>query len=208
MPESVNIEQLRHSLQEKWLTYYFENREWLVQLSIWVTCEGQYRPSASFILATLTALDPQLTRLMPLLAGLNSNPERIVSALGLNFNPDDRVEHWLRETKNKSNPVQVLPSVDSQVVDVAFHPDATFVDSTLSFANPTDANANVSALNSHQSHPTQRSINSRSINQRPINKAKDDADHSAIAPPNPQLIARKDEECGGRDRNPSDHIWR
>lgn len=206
MPESVNIEQLRHSLQEKWLTYYFENREWLVQLSIWVTCEGQYRPSASFILATLTALEPQLTRLMPLLAGLNSNPDRIVSALGLNFNPDDKVKHWLQETRKGSNPVQVLPSVGSQVVDVAFHPDATFVDSTLSLANPTDAN--VSALNSNQSHPTQRSINSRSIHQRPINQAKDDADHSAIAPPNPQLIARKDEECGGRDRDQPDDIWR
>ena len=193
--ESVNIKQLRHSLQEKWLTYYFENREWLVQLSIWVTCEGQYRPSASFILATLTALEPQLTQLMPLLVGLNSHPDRIVSALGLNFNPDDRVEQWLRETKKASNLVKVLPSVKGQVVDVAFYPDATLVDPALSL--PQSADANILGLNGHQSHSDQRSIN----------KATDDADQ-AIAPLPPEIIARKDEQCSGRDRHQPDDIWR
>jgi len=56
----VNIQHLRHSLKVKWLLYYRQNRQWLVKLQIWGTYDGQRRPSSSFILATLSNLEPQL----------------------------------------------------------------------------------------------------------------------------------------------------
>jgi Family of unknown function (DUF5331) len=88
----VNIEQFRQSLKAQWLDYYRTNRHWLTRVGVWVSCEGQRRPSSSFILATLSVLEPQLTHLLPLIVDLSSNPDRIVIALGLNFNPDEALE--------------------------------------------------------------------------------------------------------------------
>ncbi len=85
----VNTQQLRKSIKQRWLTYYVENRQWITRLRIWVDCDGQRRPSSSFILATLSILEPQLNQLLPLIVDLSSNPDRIVMALGLNFNPDE-----------------------------------------------------------------------------------------------------------------------
>jgi hypothetical protein len=88
----VNIQQLRQSLKIQWLNYYRDNRDWLTRVGVWVTCEGERRPSSSFILATLSVLEPQLTQLLPLIVDLSSNPDRIVIALGLNFNPDEELK--------------------------------------------------------------------------------------------------------------------
>jgi hypothetical protein len=90
----VNIEHLRKSLRAQWLTYYRDNRSWLTHLGVWVTCEGERRPSSSFILGTLSTLEPQLIQLLPLIVDLSSNPDRIVIALGLNFNPDDELKSF------------------------------------------------------------------------------------------------------------------
>ncbi|MBI4779940.1 MAG: hypothetical protein HY785_01315 [Oscillatoriophycideae cyanobacterium NC_groundwater_1537_Pr4_S-0.65um_50_18] len=87
----MNIEHLRRSLKVQWLDYYRENRVWLTRLGVWVNCEGNRRPSSSFILATLSVLEPQLTQMLPLVVDLSSNPDRIVIALGLNFNPDEEL---------------------------------------------------------------------------------------------------------------------
>jgi hypothetical protein len=106
----VNIQQLRNSLKDQWLTYYRDNREWLTRVGVWVTCEGERRPSSSFILATLSVLEPQLTQLLPLIVDLSSNPDRIVIALGLNFNPDDELKVWTAAVKSANGQVRLLPS--------------------------------------------------------------------------------------------------
>jgi len=102
----VNVQQLRQSLKHQWLTYYRDNREWLVHLAVWVDDNGQRRPSASFILATLTVLEPRLTQLLPLVVGLNNNPDRIIAALGLNVSPDDELESL---NGKGSSPQKMLP---------------------------------------------------------------------------------------------------
>jgi len=103
----VNIQQLRQSLKDKWLTYYREHRSWVVKLGIWVDYDGARRPSSSYILATLMVLEPRLPRLMPLVVDLSSNPDRIVVALGLNFSPDDELARMDQET---AGTVKLLPS--------------------------------------------------------------------------------------------------
>lgn len=106
----MNIEQLRQSVKYKWLSYYEEHRPWLVRLGVWVNCDGQRRPSSSFILATLTVLEPQFTQLLPLVVDLSSNPDRIVKALGLNFNPDEQLEAWAKAHAAKAKAgVKMLP---------------------------------------------------------------------------------------------------
>lgn len=84
----MNIQQLRHLLKVKWLLYYRQNRPWLLRMRIWGTYNGQRRPSSSFILATLSSLEPQLTQSFPFIVTLSDYPDQIVTALGLNFDPD------------------------------------------------------------------------------------------------------------------------
>jgi hypothetical protein len=121
----VNIEHLRKTLKAQWLTYYRENRDWLTRLGVWVTCEGERRPSSSFILGTLSILEPQLIQLLPLIVDLSSNPDRIVIALGLNFNPDEELETFEGleppVENGHMNSMRMLPE-GSHTVDVAAQP--------------------------------------------------------------------------------------
>jgi hypothetical protein len=87
----MNIQQLRQSLKLKWVNYYYKNRSWLVKMKIWATYDGHRRPSSGFILAALSALEPQLEQLFPFILELNNNPDQIVAALGLNFNPEEQL---------------------------------------------------------------------------------------------------------------------
>ena len=110
----MNIQHLRHSLKVKWLLYYQQNRPWLIQLQIWGTFDGQRRPSSSFILATVSNLEPQLTQMFPLIVALNNNPDQIVAALGLNFNPDQELQSLteaptVAKTNDNSNGLTAVP---------------------------------------------------------------------------------------------------
>jgi hypothetical protein len=112
----MNIQQLRESLKIKWLNYYFENRPWLVKMQIWGTYDGQRRPSSGFMLATLSVLEPQLDEIFPLIVDLNSNPDRIVAALGLNFNPDRHLD--LIKSENLSVTTEVISDRLPELRDV------------------------------------------------------------------------------------------
>ncbi|MGJ3247371.1 MAG: DUF5331 domain-containing protein [Elainellaceae cyanobacterium] len=106
----MNVEQLRTSLKLKWLSYYRENRIWLVRLGVWINYDGQRRPSSSFILATLSVLEPRLTQILPLIVDLNSNPDQVVFALGLNFSPDDELDALAAHHEPASDDIKMLPS--------------------------------------------------------------------------------------------------
>jgi hypothetical protein len=95
----VNSKQLRRSLKIKWLTYYRDNRGWIDKLGIWVTSNGQRRPSSGFILGALATLEPDLTNLLPLVVDLSSNPDRIISALGLDISPEKELEALVKAQK-------------------------------------------------------------------------------------------------------------
>jgi hypothetical protein len=102
----MNIQQLRQSLKIKWVDYYQKNRSWLVKMRIWGTFDGQRRPSSGFILATLSILEPQLDQFLPFIMELNSNPDQIISALGLNFNPEEELNIAESNNSLQTNQVQ------------------------------------------------------------------------------------------------------
>ncbi|MGF1512141.1 MAG: DUF5331 domain-containing protein [Elainellaceae cyanobacterium] len=120
----MNVQQLRQSLRHRWLIYYRDNRDWLVHLAVWVNDNGQRRPSSSFILATLSVLEPRLTQLLPLVVGLSNSPDRIITALGLNFSPDDALEDLdlaqnQPDPQPKMLPAQVSPPVESASMEAS-----------------------------------------------------------------------------------------
>ncbi|BBD67358.1 hypothetical protein NIES4072_53480 [Nostoc commune NIES-4072] len=87
----MNIQELRQSLKQKWLSYYEQNISWLVKMRIWGTYDGLRRPLSGFILATLSVLEPQFDEILAFMLELNNDPDKIVAALGLNFNPDEEL---------------------------------------------------------------------------------------------------------------------
>ena len=104
----MNTQKFRRALRLKWLEHYRENQGWIDSLGIWVTVQGQRRPSASFILATLVMLEPKLTKLMPLVVDLSNDPDRIVAALGLNFNPREELAALThKQVKSAESPRQL-----------------------------------------------------------------------------------------------------
>jgi len=105
----VNIDQLRRSLKDRWLEYYQENRAWITRLSIWVSCDGKRRPSSSFILGALSTIEPRLVDLLPLIVDLSNHPDRIVVALGLNFDPEQELIH-LKQLKAEAESPKYLPA--------------------------------------------------------------------------------------------------
>lgn len=108
----MDLELLRRSLKLQWLSYYQENRHWLVKLGIWITSDGQRRPSSSFIVATLTLLEPQLMQMLPLIVDLNNDPDQIVRALGLDFSPETELKALKADhiPVTRSLPSETMPS--------------------------------------------------------------------------------------------------
>jgi hypothetical protein len=110
----VNTQQLRKHLKQQWLEYYRNNRPWITRLRVWTNVDGVRRPSSGFILASLAALEPNLNQLLPLIVDLSADPDRIVQALGLDFNPDQQIS-TLAESAAESNP-RLLPEAAPAVL--------------------------------------------------------------------------------------------
>ncbi|MDZ8086788.1 MAG: DUF5331 domain-containing protein [Nostoc sp. DedQUE12b] len=142
----MNIQQLRQSLKQKWLIYYKQNTSWLVKMRIWATYDGLRRPLSGFILATLSVLEPQFDEILAFMLELNNDPDKIVAALGLNFNPDQELrliksEHSMATSQVESELADEKHSDDkhlSSVVSaskIASHSLANTLDSNLSRAD-------------------------------------------------------------------------
>ena len=82
-------------------------------MQVWGTFNGRRRPYSGFILATITALEPKLHHILPLILDLNNNPDDIVAALGLNFNPEEQLH--LVKIDNSTNPTTVKPIEDQTI---------------------------------------------------------------------------------------------
>jgi hypothetical protein len=113
----MNIQHLRQSLKQKWLSYYEQNILWLVKMRIWGTYDGLRRPLSGFILATLSVLEPQFDEVLSFMLDLNNDPDKIVAALGLNFNPDEE----LRLIKSEHS--MAISQVESESPDQKYSED-------------------------------------------------------------------------------------
>ncbi|MFM2063386.1 MAG: hypothetical protein RLZZ507_3056 [Cyanobacteriota bacterium] len=107
----MDIQKLRQSLKLKWLSYCEENRPWLVKMRIWRSYDGVRRPSSGYILATLSVLEPQLKQILPFILDLNNNPDQIVVALGLHFNPDEELRLLKLQRSSAKNQIVSKPAV-------------------------------------------------------------------------------------------------
>ena len=136
----MNIQQLRQSLKQKWLIYYKQNISWLVKMRIWATYDGLRRPLSGFILATLSVLEPQFDEILSFMLDLNNDPDKIVAALGLNFNPDEELrliksDHSIATSQAENEPLDEKYSEDQYLTKIAPNSLAKTLDSNLSRAD-------------------------------------------------------------------------
>ncbi|MEH1858066.1 MAG: DUF5331 domain-containing protein [Nostoc sp.] len=133
----MNIQQLRQSLKQKWLIYYKQNISWLVKMRIWATYDGLRRPLSGFILATLSVLEPQFDEILSFMLDLNNDPDKIVAALGLNFNPDEELRliksdyHSIATSQAENEPLDEKYSEDQNLTKIAPNSLVKTLDSNL-----------------------------------------------------------------------------
>ncbi|MGF1992236.1 MAG: DUF5331 domain-containing protein [Nostoc sp. ZfuVER08] len=125
----MNIQQLRQSLKQKWLSYYEQNTSWLVKMRVWATYDGLRRPSSGFILATLSVLEPQFYEILDFISDLSNNPDKIVTALGLNFNPDEELRLIKSAKQVESEALKDEFSHDNKVVPLVLNSTKEVADS-------------------------------------------------------------------------------
>lgn len=87
------FDEIKESLKEKWLEYYKANYVWI---KLAMSKNGSFqkggRPSSMLILGVITSLEPDLISIMSCLCQLNSDPDLLIKALGLDFDPDQELE--------------------------------------------------------------------------------------------------------------------
>jgi hypothetical protein len=107
-----NFEEIKVRLKKKWLQYYKHNRTWInkycqencyvsvkgsLEGETWSTAErswedpsyGEVHPPSELIIGAITALEPLLAQYwLTAFVDLYANKEKIIVALGLNFDPE------------------------------------------------------------------------------------------------------------------------
>ncbi|MFN7257411.1 MAG: DUF5331 domain-containing protein [Microcystis sp.] len=105
-----NFEELKASLPRRWLDYYQNNQAWIKSLmdsrGSWrKTPDGGKRPSADIIIGAMTVLESQLSVWMYHFCQLNSDGDKLLEVLGLNFDPEKKqLEKKERELSNSLYP--------------------------------------------------------------------------------------------------------
>lgn len=103
-----SFEELKATLPAKWLDYYQINHSWIKPLmdsrSWWhKTPDGGRRPCADIIIGAITALEPKLSLWMSPFCELNSDGNKLVEVMGLNFDPVKELEKRAKEASNYQN---------------------------------------------------------------------------------------------------------
>jgi hypothetical protein len=103
------LEKLKASLQDKWLDYYLVNCSWFKKLPNWVqTPDKGTRPPSYLILGAMSVLEPSLKELLLPFCQLNSDAEKLIDLLGLNFDPSFELEKRAAEAA-ASQEAEIIP---------------------------------------------------------------------------------------------------
>jgi hypothetical protein len=121
MSIKFQFEEFKAGLKEKWLEYYDKNCYWIDNVALtWYETEFEgYIPDATFILAVVSSLEPQLQEFLPVLSDLNSDTSSLVIALGLNFNPKLEIKKRTEERARIQaiETIPLLPESDAEYLN-------------------------------------------------------------------------------------------
>jgi Family of unknown function (DUF5331) len=101
------------SLKDKWLEFYQANHSWIKILME----DGNFsesldnnetRPEAWFILGVVSALEPSLKEMLVPFCKLNTDEDKLIDALGLDFDPEKELTKWKAEKANSQSETEFL----------------------------------------------------------------------------------------------------
>ena len=133
-------EQFKAELKDKWLDYYEANRSWLQHyMDINTNWYDSFRydekelaslgfhknysprlPNCYFILGVVSVLEPSIKGLFAFMEYSTANSEKIVTALGLDFEPEIELKKRSRERRGAERSQQLekqQSEADSQYLD-------------------------------------------------------------------------------------------
>lgn len=98
------FEELKVSLKDKWLDYYQANYSWLKLLMEEGGCHTDTnsgsRPNSLLILGAVSVLEPSLRDMLPAFCSLDTNEDKLVEVLELDFDPEQEIEKRTKEAAN------------------------------------------------------------------------------------------------------------
>lgn len=100
-------------VKDKWLDYYKANRVWL---QVMIEEGGHYkktndegrRPYSFLILGAITALSSEVSDIMLPYCQLNTDEDKLVEVLGLDFDPEKELEKREKERTNLQSDTEYL----------------------------------------------------------------------------------------------------
>jgi hypothetical protein len=102
-----DFKEIKSTLKDKWLDYYEVNQKWIIELmnahESWVDCSNGSRPVAWIILGAITHAEPQLANVMLPFCELQSDPDKLIKVLGLDFDPDEEVKIRIKQREEESS---------------------------------------------------------------------------------------------------------
>jgi hypothetical protein len=115
----IDFEELESSLKTKWLDYYESNQSWISKYASRNFCHGSLSKTARYELildsplrlAVISILEPKVKDWLEFLCETESDPDKIIVALGLNFNPEEILKQ--QEQNNKPSENITISQIDS-----------------------------------------------------------------------------------------------
>ncbi|MEG3438756.1 DUF5331 domain-containing protein [Pannus brasiliensis CCIBt3594] len=113
-----NFEEIKARLKDQWLDYYEINQYWIIKLACWVECvqSRSKRPNAKVILTAVSLLEPAIIDFLIPLVDIDSDGERVVKTLGLDFDPRDELKER-EERRSKIQEAEIIPLLPESTID-------------------------------------------------------------------------------------------
>ncbi len=93
----TSLNESQKIIKDKWLAYYQSNREWLQIMmdetgSGYVSTDNGRRPNSFLILGVILALYPEANEILLTFCKLNTDEDKLVEVLGLDFDPEKELK--------------------------------------------------------------------------------------------------------------------
>jgi hypothetical protein len=88
-------------------------------MRIWKDYDGIRRPSSGYIIATLSILESELKKILPFILDLNNNPDQIIAALGLHFNPEQELNSLRSQHSTAKNEIVSTSPIRIPLTDLS-----------------------------------------------------------------------------------------
>ncbi|MBD2577655.1 DUF5331 domain-containing protein [Oscillatoria sp. FACHB-1406] len=135
-----SFEKFKLELRDKWLDYYEINLDWIHKLmdstNRWYKLSEGSRPDSMFVLGAVSALDENARVLLNSFLELSSDYNKLVKALGLDFDPDIELDIRDKMRIQEAKSIPLLGEAESKEQNSNSDPDTDYLNQIRQDMNP------------------------------------------------------------------------